>query len=778
MAADDARDRQIKAHFLEVVDLDAEARRAYLEEKCPADLRAEVEELLRLNDETGDEFERPAFESLEGEAPGEPEFGPLDSVEEFQIVRKIGEGGMGVVYLARDSVLERLVALKVLPSVYTSSEQRLARFKHEAITVAQLKHPGIVQVHRVGEANGVFFLAMDYVAGTNLEVELEKRRVKRKEGFERVNRGTEYLREQARLLADVSDALDYVHRHEIIHRDIKPSNILINEEGRPLLTDFGVAKNLRQESLSTPGQLAGTYAYMSPEQARAAEASRIDHRSDVFSLGVVLYEALSLERPFGGKTHQQIVQEVTTKQPRPLRALNPGVGKDLETICQKALEKEPMHRYQSAAHLAADLRAWVRGDPILAQPPSIARRTRALARRHRVAAGVAVALALGVSAGGLGVAWLSIERARCTLLVTAPDSVEDRAPSAATATFIPLVWRNAGGTPEERPGEGARSVRIGLGQDHAQSLAPGAYWVRVESDEGWFAESPLMLRRGERDRVSMRLAPPDETPADMALIPATDGAPPFWIDKHEVSNAEFRGFLLSLPEEQRAALRPRWWGDAYDDRLDELPVTGVTWEAAARYAASVGRRLPTAREWDRAVAGDDDRPFPWGDAEPVSCYANTGGDNYDAFLSVDSDTPEASMVRAFNSFVDSVRPVTDPYPPPRPECGEDPEGARRDQTPLGVVNLYANVAEWTASTPPPREATRDVRLLYRAVKGESWATRPGPDPGVRGLASSQARVQAQVLGLGFRCARSGSVGGRVASPFDVPPPSAGEEQES
>jgi formylglycine-generating enzyme required for sulfatase activity len=256
----------------------------------------------------------------------------------------------------------------------------------------------------------------------------------------------------------------------------------------------------------------------------------------------------------------------------------------------------------------------------------------------------------------------------------------------------------------------------------------------------------------------------------MVLIPAESDLPPFWIDRAEVSNAQYRAFLQSLPTNEAAALRPLWWPDPWEDRLDDLPVTGVSWRAARRYAAWAGKRLPTREEWDRAVGGDDDRAYPWGnDAGPPPCYANVGPGDGAAFLDVSADAPAESLARAINAYIANVQPVDAPTPRAGDDCPTSPEGLGRDRTPLGVMHLYANVEEWTASTPAPTDAFGDARYAYRVVKGFSWERRPGPGHPVRGLAEGQARVDSQILGTGFRCARSALVGGRAASIFTIEP---------
>jgi serine/threonine protein kinase/formylglycine-generating enzyme required for sulfatase activity len=325
---------------------------------------------------------------------------------DFRLLREIGRGAMGVVYLARQISLDRLVAVKVLPPHVAMTERQVERFRREALSSAKLQHPHIVPIHAVSEVDGMHFFAMEYIPGGSLNAELELLRARRKGQRPGAEPGRLELfgngvgpAQVAAIGAAVADALDYAHRHGIIHRDVKPHNVLLGDGLHPFLVDFGLAKDLGEASLSRPGDVAGTPFYMSPEQAMAKRV-KIDHRTDVFSLGVVLYEMLTLQRPFGGKTSQQIFYEITFLDPPPIRSLNPRVPKDLQTICLKAMEKSPDRRYATAGELAADLRRFLGHESILARPPSPIELGWRKLVRHRlatVATGTAcVALVVGM----------------------------------------------------------------------------------------------------------------------------------------------------------------------------------------------------------------------------------------------------------------------------------------------------------------------------------------------------------------------------------------------
>jgi WD40 repeat protein len=253
--------------------------------------------------------------------------------------------------------------------------------------VAQLRHAGIVPVHEVGEHESVPYLVSDFVRGVTLSDLLTARRPP--------------PREAARLVAEVADALQYAHERGIVHRDIKPSNILLDDEGHPHLMDFGLAKRDAGEiTMTLEGQVLGTPAYMSPEQARG-EAHRVDGRSDAYSLGVILYELLTGELPFRGNT-RMLLHQVLHDEPRPPRRLNDRIPRDLETICLKAMAKEPSRRYATAGDLAADLRRVLRREPVQARPVSVFEKAWRWCRRRPVITGLTAALVVAVLGGLVG----------------------------------------------------------------------------------------------------------------------------------------------------------------------------------------------------------------------------------------------------------------------------------------------------------------------------------------------------------------------------------------
>lgn len=290
----------------------------------------------------------------------------------YVILEEIARGGMGIVYKAHHPGINRIIALKVLHTDGTPTEQDIKRFQREATAAARLQHPNIVSVMDVGIESGLPYLTMEFIDGPSLATVITRQRLP-------VRRALEILR-------DVALGVDFAHKQGIIHRDLKPGNILIDGAGLPRLTDFGLAKQLDSASqLTRTGTALGTPSYMAPEQAEA-DTARTDHRADVYGLGAVMYHLLTGCPPFKGDTTVQTLYKVISQEaPRPSRVV-PGIPGEVETICLKAMDKSISRRYQSAAELAADLDRWLKGEPILAQRPSLMRRTVRTFRRHRTLA--------------------------------------------------------------------------------------------------------------------------------------------------------------------------------------------------------------------------------------------------------------------------------------------------------------------------------------------------------------------------------------------------------
>jgi hypothetical protein len=286
---------------------------------------------------------------------------------DYELLAEIGRGGMGVVYMARQTNLDRLVALKMILPGELASEDDLKRFHTEAEATARLQHPGIVRVHEVSEVEGRLFYSMDYIDGPSLSKLLAS--------------GPLPGRVAARLMAAVARAIHHAHQHGILHRDLKPSNILLDRDDHPHVTDFGLAKKIGGDSRQTrTGAVLGTPSYMAPEQA-AGKIHELGPACDVYGLGALLYELLTGRPPFQSESQLDTLCQVMEREPVPPRLLNPKVEHDLETICLKCLEKQPASRYASAEALARDLERFLNGDAISARSVNVLDRlARALER--------------------------------------------------------------------------------------------------------------------------------------------------------------------------------------------------------------------------------------------------------------------------------------------------------------------------------------------------------------------------------------------------------------
>jgi serine/threonine protein kinase len=350
---------------------------------------------------------------------------PPNPVGDFQIVREIGRGGMGIVYEAIQLSLGRRVAMKVLPFAATFDSKQLQRFRQEAQAAAQLHHTNIVPVYAVGCERGIHYYAMQLIEGHSLDFVIRQLQQEPGKSSEfgrrnsegggpsserttpnsssadtlgrlsahfstlRTGRDRGPFRFAAHAMAQAAEALEYAHQQGIIHRDVKPANLLIDVRGNVWITDFGLAHFRVDSGLTQTGDLLGTVRYMSPEQA-SGQRVVLDHRTDVYSLGATFYELLTLQPVFDGNSRQSLLMQVLNRDPRPLRAIDRSIPAELETIVLKALAKAPADRYATAQELADDLHRFLRDEPIRARRPSPLEHVRKWARRHPAVIGSVV----------------------------------------------------------------------------------------------------------------------------------------------------------------------------------------------------------------------------------------------------------------------------------------------------------------------------------------------------------------------------------------------------
>ncbi len=383
------------ADYLHAVEAGTAPDRARLLEQHP-DLAGELRSFFRNRDaiERMAEPIKQQMPEMETVAPeGARSAGVGSTIRyfgDYELLEEIARGGMGVVYKARQASLNRVVALKMILAGQLASPEEVTRFHTEAEAAGNLDHPNIVHIYEVGEHQGQHYFSMRLVAGSNLSAWTKG---------DGTRLGKEGQRKAAEVVAKVARAVHHAHQRGILHRDLKPGNILIDEQGQPHVTDFGLAKRVEGDSaLTRSGAIVGTPSYMAPEQARSEKV--LTTGVDVYSLGAILYELLTGRPPFRAETPLDTVLQVLDQEPLAPRSLCPTIDRDLETICLKCLHKEAARRYESAAALADDLERWLRGEPINARPVKTPERLWRWCRRNPLVAGlsatVVVLLAMGI----------------------------------------------------------------------------------------------------------------------------------------------------------------------------------------------------------------------------------------------------------------------------------------------------------------------------------------------------------------------------------------------
>ncbi len=449
------------------------------------------------------------------------------SFGDYELLEEIARGGMGVVYRARQVSLNRIVAVKVLLSGLLASPEFVQRFRAEAAAAASLQHPNIVAIHEVGFREGQHFFAMDFVLGSSL-AELTR---------DRPLPG----RRAAGYVKTVAGAIDYAHGRGILHRDLKPANVLIDENDQPRVTDFGLAKDLhKQTDLTLSGQVLGSPSYMSPEQA-GAWRGKVGVRSDVYSLGAILYHLLTGRPPFAADTVAKTLHQVQNDEPPAPRLLNPAVPRDLETICLKCLEKEPDRRYATAQDLADELGRFLERKPILARPVSRPEKVWRWCRRNPVVATLAAAAVLIFLLGFAGVTWegrqarkardLAQDRLYATQMKLAVQAYESGSfeharqllaahrPASGRRDLRGFEWRLLANLCREEslytfPQDGRTGGRQGM-TDWAIAFSPPGDTLAAAGDDGiirlWDVASHRLVRSltGHRDFVSCIAFSPD-----------------------------------------------------------------------------------------------------------------------------------------------------------------------------------------------------------------------------------------------------------------------------
>ena len=696
-----------------------------------------VLDLLAEDEDAGSFLQSPG-EIFGASGPGSEaflgrEFGGL------RIIKQLGAGGMGVVYRAQDTELLRDVAVKFLPRHASLDPTTVRRFRREGQRIARLKHPSIVAIQRLDIYDGCPYFVMDFIDGHDLAQEIQLHSEKTSTTTILPARSTpEYQRAAAKLTADIADALSAAHAASIVHRDVKPNNILLDKQGNVFLADFGIA---RDEIFGTAQPTLipmGTTYYMSPEQAQVA-VMRVDHRTDIYSLGVVLYELLALKRPFEGTTKEAVITDIIQKEPRKPSLIRADIHHTLDTICMKAMAKDPNDRYPHAAAFRADLEAFLRGASVNPGSTAWLPRTARRFRRNKpqfVAAVVTLLVALTAFS-----AWAAFRMSEEEIrgltglqLTIGADVPHD---DITNVTLHPIDrWSG-------QPLPGQDLGRPPLTRDN---LPPNLYRMVVRFRDGRYGEYDRALDLGPRTTVTINPLPSEELIREgmveiagatiTPLIPL--GARPspagpievaaFLLDTREVSNREYERFCAATGRELPTLFRitdPVDRNDSFYDR----PVVYVSYSDALSYAEWVGKRLPTFAEFLLAARGPDQTSLPW--------RSNLSPEDVDAAVFAPNINREPIGTATLAHYLAHTRPVN---------------SSPLARTPEGVNHLYGNVSEWTSSAGSGERGAEDIALNVRLVLGGYHSGGIVTDS--RWIRASHNTGLNVSYSTGFRCAKS------------------------
>ncbi|HZS04308.1 MAG TPA: protein kinase [Blastocatellia bacterium] len=482
--------QQVDQLFQAALERPPEGRAAFINEACRGDdsLRREVEALLAADGEAAGFIEAPAYAVAAPLIAGDDMQSLVGkSIGHYHIISPIGKGGMGEVYRARDAKLDRTVALKLLPGEVAADAERMRRFVREARAASALNHPHVATIYEIGEAGGVSFIAMEYVEGQTLATKINGQPLTTSEIVE--------------IGSQIADALDEAHGKGITHRDIKPANVMLNERGQVKVLDFGLAKITRLSAqpivsdISTlaktaPGVVMGTVPYMSPEQALGRE---VDQRSDLFSLGIVLYEMATGRLPFSGANTSETLNLILHVQPEAMARFNYNVPAELERIVRKCLEKERERRYQSARELLVDLKNLKRESEATARSArdtvSLAGKVNSTWRR-----GIVVLAVLSLS--GVGLAYYLL-RSPFPPKVTAsiPITSDGRGKGSPLVTDGPRLYFFSGGVLAQVSSTGGETVELpgSFPNTHVMDISPSRAELLIVKQVGSEFDSPLWV---------------------------------------------------------------------------------------------------------------------------------------------------------------------------------------------------------------------------------------------------------------------------------------------
>ena len=611
----------------------------------------------------------------------------------YRIIEEIGQGGMGVVYKAEDLKLKRFVALKFLPPHLMDSPELRERFLVEAQAAAALNHPNICIIHEVGESEERPYIAMEYVEGETLR--------------DKVHKGPLTAGAALEIAIQVVDGLALAHDKGIIHRDIKSANIMITGKGQAKIMDFGLAKVIEGPLLTREGTTLGTVAYMSPEQAQGEE---VDHRSDIWSSGVVMYEMLSGVLPFKGKREASVLYSVVHEEPKPLRALKPDVPLELQRIIDQSLKKKPEDRYGSAGDLLNDLRSYRES---LAAAGTGAFSFRSILRLIRKPA-VAVPAALTIAAMALGLIWLihrqvRIRWARDVAVPEIRKLVDGQQLAAAfrlaeqakkviprdppLLELLPQVERDFS-FHTVPPGADVYLYdeidsaweHIGRSPIDKVRTSPGYRRWRIEKDAYELADGAALSVAGSVSVIERTLDAKGSLPLGMVRVPggkhvlglagldhlSGQDLDDYLIDRYEVTNEEFKQFIDRGGYEKR-----EYWTLPFENDGKT-----ISWEQAlAEFKDRTGRPGPATWEMSDYPEGRGDHPVGGISWYEAAAYAQFVGKSLPTIYHWDraADTPQSSYIIPLSNFSN---------------LDSEPVGGSQGVSSYGVHDMAGNVREW------------------------------------------------------------------------------------
>lgn len=709
------RVRDLVLAAMELIDVE---RVSWLRQECSDDPALLSEVLSILDVETKGFLNSPIVAMDPAELIGR-------TLGSFRLMAVLGRGGMGVVFRARQEEPQRDVALKVLRAFAGQEGQR--RFEVEIQAAAKLDHPNIVRVITSGSEGDTRWYAMDLVEGHSFE---DLVRAAPESGSE--------PKEVARLMVQLLSALDHAHARRVVHRDVKPANVLIDSEGRVRLTDFGLARDLDRTGISRSDQVAGTLAYMSPEQARALKDA-VDWRTDVYSAGAVMFALLAGSPPHSGGTGAEIISQILNANPVPLRSICPDLDRGLAAICDTALRRLPDERYPSAKAMAADLERWLSGEAVQGRPLTLRERIHRVRLSRRSVALLIPAAAAGAVGATLG--WASWRKSRL-------NSVEvtlNLGPEDEGAT---LVLQRTDGFGEPGPAlevgryRGPRT-RVSFPSGRARlSAIVGDRWVSFDRP---FVQPTQLIGRctpafAEDNGPWARVGA-----AKMEVLRSieVDGAgarevfedfnvAPFSVLRALVSQGQFRASAQaddrwsSPPQDKRLILATEEMSGASLDRWDTLPATMVPLPQAQLYAERRGLRIPTSPEWQAALVGGDPN---WLHRPGVSPFRLD-------FTEEGISLSEQSRLAAYRERAAAV------------------DDERYRLGPLGLFHPIGNVSEWTTSPAPMASVAGAGLPDLVATRGREWFSKYDPENDPPERAVGFATRAASFWSVGFRCVKS------------------------